>query len=172
MIMVKIATNKGLIKEFRVCLWWPGSGAIQISFSRIFHEGLLTGSFRLPSLWLHCVHAEVMPSPCCPPPPLIDGCIRVRPFSNMSTVWRATSVRGWPSISLGKAFSGPWFSAWPTLPPRLPSQMSHLHHPTCPFLLPLPLSFTEISPYVFLVQLIFSWPLGGPELTEHPPTKY
>ena len=120
----------------------------------------------------HCVHAEVMPSPCCPPPPLIDGCIRVRPFSNMSTVWRATSARGWPSISLGKAFSGPWFSAWPTLPPRLPSQMSHLHHPTCPFLLPLPLSFIEISPYVFLVQLIFSWPLGGPELTEHPPTKY
>ena len=120
----------------------------------------------------HCVHAEVMPSPCCPPPPLIDGCIRVRPFSNMSTVWRATSARGWPSISLGKAFSGPWFSAWPTLPPRLPSQMSHLHHPTCPFLLPLPLSFTGISPYVFLVQLIFSWPLGGPELTEHPPTKY
>lgn len=24
----------------------------------------------------HCVHAEVMPSPCCPPPPLIDGCIK------------------------------------------------------------------------------------------------
>ena len=121
----------------------------------------------------HCVHAEVMPSPCCPAPPLIDGCIRIRPFfSNMRTVWRATSARGCPSISLGKDFSGPWFSAWPTLPPRLLSQMSRLHHPTCPFLLPLPLSFTEISPYVLLVQLIFSWPLRGPELTEHPPTKY
>lgn len=23
-----------------------------------------------------CVHAEVMPSPCCPPPPLIDGCVK------------------------------------------------------------------------------------------------
>lgn len=43
----------------------------------------------------HCVH-RVVPSPCCPAPPLTDGGVSGPFFPNMRTVWKAPSSRADP----------------------------------------------------------------------------
>ena len=125
--MVKIANNKGLIKEFRVCLWWPGSSAIQISFSRIFHEGLLTGGFLLhpfgSTLCSHRGHSFSL----LPTPPLTDGALE---SGHSSPTWELCEGQPLPGADPhqpAQAFPGPWFSSWPTPPPRL---LSPPHLPT------------------------------------------
>lgn len=133
--MVKIANNKGLIKEFRVCLWWPGSSAIQISFNRIFHEGLLTGGFLLPPLRLHTVFMSrsfLLPAA----RPTTD---RWRHQSgHPSPTWERCEGQPLPGADPhqpAQAFPGPWFSSWPSPPPRLLSP-PHLPIPApSPFVL-------------------------------------
>lgn len=177
MRMVKIANNKGLIKELRgLCgdqeavpfrspstdystgeSWREASGCHPFGSTSVF---MLRSRFlpaALPHHWLSMGGAPE-PGRSCPTWELCGG----QPLP-----------KGWLPISLGKPFSGLWCSPWQTLPLDLLSQVSHLHHPPA-LPVPSPLSFTEISPNMFLVQLILSWHLllGGPELTEYPSTEY
>ena len=83
----------------------------------------------------HGVHVEVMPSPCCPPHHWQMGALE---SGHSSPTWELCEGQPLPGADPhqpAQALPGPWFSSWPTLPPRLLSP-PHLPIPApSPFVL-------------------------------------